>query len=286
MLNAALRWAPGLLALFVLGPIAGAMVGMLDGMDGGPDASLLVNTSPALGFGVLLGVFAIAGLSSLIASRFVGFRLATWAAGYIFAWAAYAATDVPNLLRSQPTDAGAPWIMLAVEGLLCGVLAAGLMIGMLIVSKDRPEPGSESPRAWLMGLAKSKSEWAGAGAGLVVGALVAFLVNMDPTKGQALLAAVVAGAAAGAAGAYVGSFLGETPREPILAVGFCLLAVVGPIMGMILMGSDALNAANDGSLAGAPAMIGLDWAAGLFMGLPAGVALVESTVEQTAKATT
>jgi len=285
MLTAALRWAPGLLALFILGPIAGAMVGMLQGPDGGPDASLLVNSSPALGLMVLLGVFAITGISSLIASRIVGFRLATWSAGYILAWAAYRATDIPNLLRSQPADAGGPWLMLAVEGLLCGVLAVVLMIGMLIVAKDRPEPDSASPREWLMGLVKSKSDWAGAGAALVAGLMVAFLINMDPTKGQAILAATVAGAAAGAAGAYVGSFVGETPREPIIAIGFCLLAVVGPILGMFFFGSDGLAGANVGSLAGAPAMIGLDWAAGLMMGLPAGVALVESTVEHTTKAT-
>ncbi len=281
MLTAALRWAPGLLAIFVLGPIAGALVGMLRSPDGGPDASLLVNTSPVMGLGALVGVFAIAGVCGLIASRIVGYRLATWAVGYVLAWAAYRSADVPNLIRSQTE--GAPWITLAIEGLLCGVLAAGLLIAMLKCSNDRSAKlGSGDSLASAM---RAPSTWVGLAASLIAGGVVAHLVNMDPIKGQAIFAAVMAGVAAGGAGAYISSFVGESPGEPVLAIGFCLLAVLGPIAGLILYGSDgALNAANKGHLLGPSAMLGLDWAAGLFMGLPAGVALVESTVEQTAKA--
>lgn len=284
MLTAALRWAPGLLALFVLGPIAGAMVSMLKAPDASPDASLLVNTAPLMGIIVLLAVFAIAGICGLIASRMVGYRIATWAVGYVLAWAAYRSTDVPNLLRSLPDDAGGPWIMLAIEGVLCGGLAVALLLAMVRVSKDhisRTEPTAK----WIVSQAKDKAGVAGAVAALLAGGIVAHLVNMDPMKGQAIFSAMLAGVAAGAAGAYAGSFVGETPREPMLAVGFCLLAVLGPIAGLFLYGSDGLVAANQGRLIGPSAMIGLDWAAGLFIGLPAGVALLESTVEQTTKAT-
>jgi hypothetical protein len=286
MLTTVARWAPGLLAVFLLGPLAGWMVGLLRGPDGGSDASLLVNTSPILGLLVMIGVFALAGGSALLATKLVGFRTATWAAGYTLAWAAYMATDVPNLVRTHQSG---PFVRLAIEGLFCGGLALVIFVALAAVAHDRSHRfgmAATESRQWLMAQMRERSSWVGAGVALVVGGVVAHVVNIEPMKGQAIFAAVIAGLAAGAAGSWVGSFVGPTPREPMVAVGFCLLAFVGPVVGMVLHGGEAaLTAANNGSMFGPSAMIGMDWAAGLFLGLPAGVALIESTVEHQAKLT-
>jgi len=52
------RWSVYLLALFLLGPVAGLLVASLRAPDGGHDATLLVNTTPVMG--VIKGLLAIA----------------------------------------------------------------------------------------------------------------------------------------------------------------------------------------------------------------------------------
>ena len=88
MLNAVLRYLVPLVALFVVGPLAGMLTGALRGRDGGTDASLLASSAPASGLVAGLGVMGLAILMGVISARVISQRTGLFSAGLVLAWGA------------------------------------------------------------------------------------------------------------------------------------------------------------------------------------------------------
>ncbi|QKK07956.1 MAG: hypothetical protein HND58_07050 [Planctomycetota bacterium] len=121
MLQATIKQLPWILALFVLGPIAGHLTGSLRAPDGSAQATLLVSTAPAVGIlaGAVTLLFALA--VGVFASHLNGCRSGLNAAGIVVAWAAAQTATIDGILRRTQSDA--PLIALAVEGLIFGLFA-------------------------------------------------------------------------------------------------------------------------------------------------------------------
>src|SRR5688572_2029687 len=128
MKAAIVRWAFYLAALLVFGPLAGMLLGGLRGVDGSPDATPLVSTSPALGVALGLGALAIAMVLGAAAARLVGPMAGMTTAGLVVAWASWRTGTVDELVRTA--GSGQPLIRLAIEGLIFGV--AGVLLGALL----------------------------------------------------------------------------------------------------------------------------------------------------------
>ncbi|MEN0021422.1 MAG: hypothetical protein AAF747_11140 [Planctomycetota bacterium] len=287
MLRVAARWAPGLLALLVIGPVVASLAGGLASADGGSDASFLPATNPVAGIIALaVGVLA-AGVLGIVTSRFVSYRIATWTVGYMLAWVTWRTTTVPDLIRVT-RDAGYPTTSLIIEGVVVGI--AGLLLAIAVIAFGRDVPGHESDK--VPGLPVTlEAALAGPMAAVVVlvsaaAAMAgAWLVVLDPLKGQAVFGGVVAGLLAGAAGTWVAAALRlPTTQLPIFA-GLCLAPVLGTLSGGIVHGGGLAEASYATRLFGPAALLPLDWIAGGFMGLPAGCAIVTSLFEDRAAKT-
>lgn len=297
MLHAVIKQVPWMLALFVLGPIAGHLTGSLRGGDGSHDATLLVGASP--GAGVLAGLVTLvfAGGVGVMASRINGCRSGLNAAGIVVVWAASQTAPIDALLRRA--GSGEPLVMLGVEGLVFGLLAvpvaavvwrAGLGRGphgeahplpdgslglagfMLAGAKKGPKLAAEheSLAATLVRSFTTTSSLAAIGATVGAGVLVTFLVCLDPLKGQAIFGAALAGIVAVPLGRLAGESLGEQPPMAAFFVGFALLGLVGPLAPKFLQGGTLIADLYSGDLLRVASPVTLDWLAGACIGLPIG----------------
>lgn len=312
MIQATIKQLPWILALFVLGPIAGHLTGSLRAPDGSSQATLLVSTAPALGIlaGAVTLAFALA--VGLFASRLNGCRSGLNAAGIVVAWAAAQTATIDAILRRTHSDA--PLIPLAAEGLLFGLLLvpvaaiiwrAGLGKGQHGELHPLPE-NSPSLAAFLTGnpwgpkglrdeheslgaaLVRAVTRPAGLGAigvTLVVGVGVTYLVCQDTLKGQAIFAAALAGIVAVPLGRLAGESLKEQPPMASFVMGFALLALVGPLAAKFLHASELIPTLYAGKLVGVASPVTLDWAAGACIGLPIGEAWFLGMFKPAEKAT-
>ena len=299
MLTATLKQLPWMLALFVLGPIAGRLTGALRAADGSHDATLLVGLSPAAG--VLAGVVTIlfAGVVGVFGSRMNGCRSGLNAAGIVVAWAASQTATIDTLLRQA--DGGSPLVPLAIEGLVFGLMAlpmaalvwwAGLGRGlhgsihplpdgspglMGFISgghKHGPKlaPEHESLAATLVRALTRTSSLAAMGATVAAGVLVTYLVCQDALKGQAIFAAALTGIVAVPLGRLAGESLGEQPPLVAFLVGFAVLALAGPLAAKFVQGGSLIADLYKGDLLPVAVPVSLDWIAGACIGLPIGEA--------------
>ena len=287
------RWSVHLLALCALGPLAGYLVSTLRAADGGPDTSLLVNTTPVKG--VIFGLisFALAGLIGVVGARFVtrndesgqprpDARAGLFAAGITLAWAAGRAGRVDVLIRSA--DSAGPMTTLAIEGLIVGTL--GVLLAAVIYGVGKPEeqvPGNDKPATIgaIIGAIKRVIKAPGVQVAVpiatVVGAAGAWIAAASPLKGQTIGAAFVAGILAGGAGRVADQ---RTPAQSfMLCIG--VLAVVGPLSIFIFkQGAGPVEAAVQGTMFSVAQIAPLDWVAGGMLGVPLGVAWAGSLIEK------
>lgn len=263
MRTAILRWTIYLLALFVFGPLAGMLTGSLRATDGGPDATLLVNATPAMGILVGLGAVAIALAVGIGAALLLGAQPGMTATGLVLAWSAWRTGDVLELIRTA--HSAAPLRSLALEGLLFGLLAivvasAVTAVGRRLHTESARRLFGEKPLPVLA-------------VGLVAGAIAAWLVAVTPLKGQAVISGVAAGIFAAAAGRLVDP---QAPI-PILAAPVFLLAALAPLSGFLVRGhADVVHAAYAGALFPTANITPLDWIAGAFLGVPFGISWATS----------
>lgn len=280
MRNGIIRWTIYLIALFIAGPAAGALVGAVHAVDGGP-ASPLVSASPGLGLASAIGALVMALLLGLITGKFLGLGPAMTASGFVVAWAAWRTADVDQLIRTA--QSGKPLKMLAVEGLVLGVLGMAIAIGCWVVSgrqdtiERRQSKTGEIQVSLLKKIFGGKGGPASIAVGLVAGGVAAWLIAATPLKGQAVFAAIAAGAFAAAAGRLVDF---EAPA-PAMFLPILILAAVAPLTGLIMAGSGGVvAAAYKGSLFPLANISPLDWIAGGLLGIPMGTSWAGSMIEK------
>lgn len=290
MLKAASRYLPPLAALFVLGPIAAFLVNLLRAPDGSRDATLLVGSSPVLGVAVLLGVFAIAAVASLLATYCHGWRSGMWTAGLTLAHAAWASGPVDMVIRREAS----PGVLttFAVEGLMVSVLTAALAAGVWLVAVRRYErshdpheapdnaPRRPHPRNELVRALIAPGALVGMGVAVVVGGAVAWLVAQEPLKGQAVFAAIFAGIIGAGFGRLASSYVDDAANSLTFFVALAVLALVAPIAARFVHGDQLVADLYAGRYFGPAAPVGLDWAAGGFLGIPIGVSWFASLFER------
>ncbi len=270
-----MRWVPGIAALFVLGPIAGALTASVRAADGGPEATALVSANPAMGVLAMLATVVLAAIVAIPTARFVNYRIATWAGAFVLTWGAWRQASLGDLVHVTRPDS--PMFALAGEGLLTGlvgvVLATALV--MAVPSKDARSP---------MRTVRGESGWVGFGLCALVTAVVAgavcWVVVLEPLKGQAIFGAALGSFVGAAAGCWAASFVGVPPREPACFAGLALVATLGPVVAQVILGGEVIGATFAGHMPGFGSVIGLDWLAGGLMGAPAGVAMMEQMVHK------
>lgn len=283
-----LYWACVLLVLFVLGPIAGTLVGDLRGSDGQPGVTPLASPAVVSGLIRAAGVLAIAAGAGLLGSRLFHVRDGLTFAGLVVAWAAYR-TGTPDAMLRHTQDTGCLW-RLSFEGLVLGLL--GVLVCGFVASAHRPQaPEVRTNR----GLAGREGESIGtmlttvaaaAAAGAAAGGVVAWLVAVETMKLQTIAAAVGAAIAAGAVVQMVVTVMpgpAASYRRTLVAgaLAMTLLALVGPVSSRLVYGSaGVLRAAYGGNYFGLAAPLALDWVAGALLGLPLGLSWSGSMIEK------
>jgi FtsH-binding integral membrane protein len=274
------RWTAGLLAFFLLGPIAAWLTGSLRGPTGGLDATLFLSRSFPAGVTAAAGVAILVILGGLSAARLVGLKSGMLVAGLIAAWAAWRLGTLDDIIRVHR----APGMLytLAIEGLLISLVG---VLTAILIEASAPPPIAENatpargPQPILMtrviALARetltSKASLAGAVAGAVTAGFLVYVIAFEPTKGQGIFAAFVGAIGAGVAAHLTAQSVGgrATLATPILSIA--LLALVGPIIANFTTGSRILTLMYEGRFHALAVPLSLDWLAGALMGTPIGL---------------
>jgi hypothetical protein len=268
MKAAIVRWAFYLAALLVVGPLAGQLLAGLRAPDGGPDATPLLSTTPALGVMLGLGALVMAAVLGALAARMVGTMAGLTTAGLVVAWATWRTGTVDQLIRTA--HSGRPLISLAVEGLIFG--GAAVAIGFAI-ARIAPKP-KDAPEA----AAKDTMMAFAIPAAVLAGGAAAAFIGGSPVKGQAVAAAIAGGVGVGAAVRMV------DVRAPLstMFLAIVALAVLGPLSGVVMAGSGvgAVQAAYRNALFPLANIGALDWVAGGLLGIPLGVAWSGSMMDK------
>lgn len=271
------------LALFIVGPVITLPLAALKGIDAGHDVSLLVSANPGLGLLLGLTVLVAATVYGLLSAKLVDARTGTLSAGFLLAWAAWRTGSMEWLFRLQP--GGGTLIRLALESALLGV--GSLFICLLAARTGRghhENPHADLPGPHLGSIRQlaNPQVLVGVGVGALATLVIAHLVAFNPLRGQALVAAVLASIAAGAVTRLVirAAANREAPSaSPYAAV--LLAGIVGPVIGFITPGPARLgDAALHGSLLGPLLVQPLDWAAGMLIGTPIGLAWAGAAVHK------
>lgn len=261
--------------LLGLGPAVVWLSPRVVGGHGGPGWTYLANGSVGAGIAaMLLAVLAAFGVG-LLTSRFFGMRAGLGAAGMTLVAPALQGGTIVEVLRWA--EAPGVFAALAVEG---AIFAVGAFVFTLAMSRIAPREAPYSP-AEREERTKShlREGLVGGVTALAVGAIAAWVLAREPIKGQMLATGFAAGAAGMAAGRVF------APRAPIAAIvlGVLLLGVVGPVLGFVVAGGDALRDAYARSL---PAIAGptpIDWLAGAMLGMPVGLSWAFSILEKRAE---
>ncbi len=297
MKNAAWIWIVRVLSLCVLGPIAGGLMASLRSVDGSPYATVLVSDSMVGGLFVLLGVFFLAMIAGVIATKAVSLREGVLNLGLVLGWGAWGAGEVGEALRSAPESGSI--VKLAFEGVLVLVLS-GWMLHVLTKARGGADEGADGCVMLSNSKIAALREHAGltgmlVGVGLVVSMVMVWLQVQSDLSGQAVWGGFIGAAAAGVAGGMLiqnhsmgssskGGRGGRRSDEVVVSlvpvmVGVMLGGVVGPLVGMVMPGSGKLlQSIAAGDLPGFLVMSSLSWAAGAMIGTPVGYSWVESSV--------
>ncbi len=284
MVYAALRYLMPFLAILVVGPLAGHLTDALRGHDGGTDASLLVCSQPMSGVLAGLGAMGLALVMGLLTARLIGNRMGLFCAGLVLAWAAWGTGRV-DLLLSRAGTAGAPLHVLALEGLLVGLLGVIVAAAILytpLMNASRPEV--RDPQHLHHHLAPEPMALLDSGSPMALGAAVVgsgvavWLLAQESLKGQTFAAAVVAGIV-GAGAARVAS---QRASALWVFLGTTILAAGGPLIASLIHSTPegAMHAAQAGKLFALARPLPMDLVAGAFVGIPIGLAWAGSMVDK------
>lgn len=257
----------GLIALAVsfavIGPIAGLLIGSLRGTDGGTQATLLVGQSPIVGIISGLFAFGFAALAGASGSRAAGLNVGLGCAGLVLSWAAWLSGQLDEMVavsRESPMPA------LILEGLLVSLMLGGIVWVVRRFSSDEPDPETEVG-ASAIAVALT--------AGLAISATAAWVVAIEPLKGQTIGAAFVAGLVGAATARLV--FL-RLPGWSAVCIPAALV-VLGPLATQAMAG-DVVDAVFERSIFRLGWLMPMDWAAGALLGIPLGLAWTDGVVQQ------
>lgn len=280
MIDATIRWSLYIVALVVVGPLAGLLMGLTDGPDGSAGTAV-VSSSPIIGIiSLLLGTILAGGLGALAAWR-CGLRPGLTCAGIVFCWMAGMSAGTTSAIAA--TGDG-PWMALLVEGVLVAACLAGVgVVVALAAQRHTPVPGehitpqSSEAMETEYDLAFSPRAIAGVAIAAAAGAAAAWVLAVTDLKGQIIAAAAIAAVAVAVLTKLVDL---RTPALGALAA-MGLLAVAGPAFALATVPSDgALAAAYAQAIPGIVRITPLDWAAGALLGTPLGLAWAASIVKR------
>jgi hypothetical protein len=262
MKAAIVRWMFYLAALLFFGPVAAMLVASLRAVNGGPDATPLVSTTPALGILLAFAALAVALLLGIIASRLAGAFAGMSTAGLVVAWIAWRTGTVDGIVRAS--HSGRPLFLLAVEGAIFGI--AGIAMAVLIVRMgDITERRGGLDQKQLIPDAKA---WTALGLAVLAGAVGAGILAVTALKGQAIAGAVFGGMLVGVVGR-----LQRVRSVPAYMIPIAILAVLGPLSGLAVAGGpgNVIAALYRGTLFPIAHPLPLDWIAGGLLGIPIGI---------------
>lgn len=273
-----IRWLLLFCSVLVLGPIAGMLTASLHGADGGPHASLLINSSMAAGVLVALGVFVLAGAAGLAGARLDSLRHGFLCAGLVLAWGAWGTGQVDRILHR--TLSASTMYTLSAEGVLVGALSLGLAAAMVLIARrPAPDPAlaphhhTPEPRTLI-----DQTTPTALAASLVVAGLIAWIVAQDTLKGQTFAAAALAAMF----GATAGRLASPASSAFTFVGAIALLAIASPAVAAFMHPSalGPTRAALAGTLFPLARPLPLDWAAGAFVGIPLGLSWATSLVDK------
>lgn len=280
MIDATVRWTLYIVALVLIGPIAGLLMGLTDGPDGSAGTAV-VSTSPIVGvISLLLGSILAAGIGGLAAWR-CGLRPGLTCAGIVLGWMAGMSAST---LSAVSSTGNGPWGAFVVEGVLVAVCLVGIGVVVAVAAqRHTPQPGEHvTPQSAEAMEAEHSLKFSGrAAAGVVIAAIgggaAAWVLAVTDLKGQTIAAAAIAAIAIAVVIKLVDL---RTPALGALAAA-ALLAIAGPAYAMATVPADtALAAAYAQTLPGIIRLTPLDWAAGTLLGTPIGLAWAASIVKR------
>ena len=272
MVKNVLRWVMVLLALLVVGPLAGAMVVRLQTTTGLQAPPVLLSSNPALGLGFLIAIMALAAALGAVTARFIGRGYGMGVAGVVVGWAAIRSATFDDLLRDF--DGHPPFVRLAIEGLFAGLLS---LLVALVIDKSAGNSHQPSAETGIRRATRSHMTWSAVGAGVIAAALVTWIVAYQSLKGQTIAAGVFAGVvAAGVTQVLTNAQRGNVARlTPFITI--TVLATLAPMVVMLLPGGPNLPvAAYSGKMPPLGRLMPRDWIAGAFMGFPVGLGWARS----------
>ena len=290
LIHTIVKYTLGAVAVFAVGPVAGKLMGLVQGPGGnGPGAMSLgsgggggggggisnalghtglLSVNPAMGLAVGIGCVVLAGLMGVLAARITHLRWAMLCGGAVLAWAAAQSGTLDSVLRAN--GPGGAMMKLAIETGVLALATAGAVVAMSLVARPSASarPGDVGTEPHNRGRAISAADGLGVGLGLLCGALGVYLVSQNMLKGQAIAGVAVGAAAAGLAA----RIMGIRCQPASMVLGVCLTGVVAPIvLGFNSTGVKLLLEANGGTISPLLRPMPLDWAAGALLGLPLGL---------------
>lgn len=284
MMHTIRQWISRALALAVIGPIAAGIGQGAVAADGSGAHTLLTVTSLGAGVVALALIGLLLLVSGLIGTLMAGRREALLAMSFVLGWVAWSSGRLGHVYLLSPT--AGTGVMLAVEGLLLGVLVVA--VAMLLSKDQGQDPTSSFSSVHLKKWIKDPALLASLGAALAAAGIVAWLFARSDLAGQSVGVGLLAGIAGGVAGAMVASSMhgkhthSGTPYAPIMA-GVMLCGVVMPLLGIVVPGVGKLaGLALAGDLPGYLALSPAAWVMGALIGVPVGHGWVEQSHNQVA----
>lgn len=282
--GAILRWVYVLACLFAIGPVVLRVVARIHDAHGGHAATLL--TDGAAGFVALGTVLAVCLVVGVIGARVFTLGVGAMGAGVVAAWGAWGCAPIDTIVRA--TSNASAFVPLAIEGLICGVAGAAMVLVFERVAMKSQPAGAEDQMAARTGGKKSKRALGGIivmdrsaamatvlGAALVAAIVAAglgtWMVATSALKGQVVAAAIAAGIAAGMASVYASQSVKGVTSGLVPALGVAIVAAAGPLLALVIDDKNLVEAGIKGSLTALARPIGLDWLAGILCGVPLGM---------------
>lgn len=272
-----LRWALPTSALLLFGPIAAWPVAQLRDSTGGTETTLLLSNAPVLG---VLGLALLTGIAAIgggVTARLTAAGTGRTFAGLCIVWTAMRTGNSWDIFMVRGGGAVVP---LAIEGALVAVAGLVLLAALLIIGGGKTPAQAAGE---LLSTVRGKAAPIGILAGVVGGVIGSMLVGLDGLRGQCLLAGIGGGVLAAVAVQMSAPELSPEQARLRASVVTLLLAVVGPLtMLAVPGGGEIAAAARAGTLTGPGIVQPLDWLAGVFLGVPTGMAWVGSVSERAA----
>ena len=280
MIDATIRWSLYVAAAVLVGPVAGLLMDLSSAPDGSA-GTVLLSASPVLGvIGLVLGAALAAGIGALAAWR-CGLRPGLTCAGIVFCWMAGMSSGLTGAIAAAGHG---PWWSLMIEGALVATCLAGVGVVLALAARHHtPTPSEhvtpqsiealESEHA----LTLSPRMFGGIAVAVAAGAAMAWVLAVTDIRGQVIAAAAIAAIAIGLVIKLVEI---KTPAIAALAAAG-VLAIASPAYALVAVDADtALAAAYAQALPGLVLVTPLDWAAGVLIGTPIGLAWAASILKR------